>query len=97
MADTTATANTSKEAAGVDGGGAKPAGGGISEALAGACGETAGRPRRLYSCMRLAWICATAASMRVILSASVACETANEVVVAKSVRTVSIRARKSLS
>ena len=46
--------------------------------------------------MKLAWICATAASVLVILSASVACEVANEVVVAKNVRTVSIRARKSL-
>ena len=46
--------------------------------------------------MMLAWICATAASVRVILSASVACEAANEAVVAENVRTVSMRARKSL-
>ena len=38
-----------------------------------------------------------AASVRVILSASVACEAANEAVVAENVRTVSMRARKSLS
>ena len=37
-----------------------------------------------------------AASVRVILSASVACEAANEAVVAENVRTVSIRSRKSL-
>ena len=36
------------------------------------------------------------ASVRVILSASVACEAANEAVVAENVRTVSMRARKSL-
>ena len=47
--------------------------------------------------MKLAWICATAASVRVILSASVACEAVNEAVVAENVRTVSIRARKSLA
>ena len=35
--------------------------------------------------------------MWVILSASVACEAANEVVVAENVRTVSMRARKSLA
>ena len=35
--------------------------------------------------------------MRVILSASVACEAANEVVVAENVRTVSMRARKSIA
>ena len=35
--------------------------------------------------------------MRVILSASVACEAANEAVVAENVRTVSMRARKSLA
>ena len=46
--------------------------------------------------MRLAWICATAASVQVILSASVACEAANDPVVAENVRTASIRARKSL-
>ena len=46
--------------------------------------------------MKLAWICATVASVRVILSASVACEATNEAVVAENVRTVSIRARKSL-
>ena len=46
--------------------------------------------------MRLAWICATAALVRVILSASVAYEAANQAVVAENVRTVSIRARKSL-
>ena len=34
--------------------------------------------------------------MRVILSASVACEAANEAVVAKNVQTISMRARKSL-
>ena len=34
--------------------------------------------------------------MWVILSASVACEAANEVVVADNVQTISIRARKSL-
>ena len=37
------------------------------------------------------------ASVRVILSASVACEAENEVVVAENVRTVSMRARKSLA
>ena len=37
------------------------------------------------------------ASVRVILSASVACEAANEAVVAENVRTVSMRARKSLT
>ena len=37
------------------------------------------------------------ASVRVILSASVACEASNEAVVAKNVRTVSMRARKSLA
>ena len=47
--------------------------------------------------MRLAWICATEASVRVILSASVACEAENEDVVAEKVRTVSMRARKSLT
>ena len=36
------------------------------------------------------------ASVQVILSASVACEAANEAVVAENVRTVSMRARKSL-
>ena len=36
------------------------------------------------------------ASMRVILFASVACEAANEVVVAENVRTVTMRARKSM-
>ena len=36
------------------------------------------------------------ASMRVILSASVACEAANEVVVAENVRIVTMRARKSM-
>ena len=41
----------------------------------------------------LAWICATEASVRDILSASVACEAANEV----NVRIVSMRARKSLA
>ena len=46
--------------------------------------------------MMLAWICATTASVRVILSASVACEAANEAVMDKNVRTVSMRARKSL-
>ena len=45
----------------------------------------------------LAWICATEASVRVILSASVACEVANEAVVVENVRTVSMRARKSLA
>ena len=39
--------------------------------------------------MKLAWICATAASVLVILSASVACEVANEAVVVENVRTVS--------
>ena len=38
-----------------------------------------------------------AASVQVILSASVACEAANEVVVAENVQTVSMRARKSLA
>ena len=47
--------------------------------------------------MMLAWICATAASVQVILSASVACEASNEAVVAKNMRTVSMRARKSLA
>ena len=37
------------------------------------------------------------ASMWVIFSASVACEAANEAVVAEKVRTVSMRARKSLA
>ena len=37
------------------------------------------------------------ASVQVILSSSVACEAANEVVVAENVRTVSIRAKKSLA
>ena len=37
-----------------------------------------------------------AASVWVILSASVACEASNEVVVVEKVRTVSMRARKSL-
>ena len=46
--------------------------------------------------MMMAWICATIASVRVILSASVACEAANEAVVAENVRTVSMKARKSL-
>ena len=45
----------------------------------------------------LALICATEASVRVILSANVACEAANEAVVVENVRTVSIRARKSLA
>ena len=45
--------------------------------------------------MMLALICATEASVRVILSASVACEAANEAVVAENVRTLSMRARKS--
>ena len=47
--------------------------------------------------MRLAWICATAASVWVIFSASVAWEAANEAVVAENVRTVSMRARKSMA
>ena len=38
-----------------------------------------------------------AASVRVILFASVACEAANEVVVVEKVWTVSMRARKSLA
>ena len=46
--------------------------------------------------MRLARICATTASVWVILFASVAYEAANEAVVAENVRTVSMRARKSL-
>ena len=37
------------------------------------------------------------ALMRGILSVSVACEAANEVVVAENVRTVSMRGRKSLA
>ena len=37
------------------------------------------------------------ASVRVILSARVACEATKEVVVAENVRTVSMRARKSLA
>ena len=37
------------------------------------------------------------ASVQVILSANVACEAANEAVVAENVRTVSMRARKSLA
>ena len=45
----------------------------------------------------LAWIYATKASVRDILSASVACEAANDVVVAENVRIVSMRARKSLA
>ena len=45
----------------------------------------------------LAWICAKEASVLVILSASVACEAENEAVVAENVRTVSMRARKSLA
>ena len=44
----------------------------------------------------LAWICATAASMRVILFESVACEVPKEVIVAENVQTVSMRAMKSL-
>ena len=44
----------------------------------------------------LAWICAAEALVRVILFASVACEAANEAVVAENVRTVSMRAKKSL-
>ena len=44
----------------------------------------------------LAWIYATEASVQVILSASVDCEDANEAVLAENVRTVSMRARKSL-
>ena len=47
--------------------------------------------------MMLAWICATATSVWVILSAIVACEAANEAVVVENVRTVSMRARKSLA
>ena len=47
--------------------------------------------------MMLAWICATVASVQVILSASVACEVANEAVVAENVRTISMRARKPLA
>ena len=47
--------------------------------------------------MKLAWICATAASVQVILSASVACEAANEAIVVENMRTVSIRARNSLA
>ena len=47
--------------------------------------------------MMLAWICAIVASVWVILSASVACEIANEAVVAENVRTVSMRPRKSLA
>ena len=46
--------------------------------------------------MRIAWICATTASVRVILSASVAWEAANEAAMAENVRTVFMRARKSL-
>ena len=38
-----------------------------------------------------------AASVQVILSASVACEAANEAIVAENVQTVSMRARKSLA
>ena len=45
----------------------------------------------------LAWICAIEASVRVIFSTSVACEAANEDVVAENVWTVSMRARKSLA
>ena len=37
------------------------------------------------------------ASVRVILSASVACKAANEALVAENVRTVSMSARKSLT
>ena len=47
--------------------------------------------------MKLAWICATAASVRVILFASVACEAANEAIVAENMRTVSKTARNSLA
>ena len=46
--------------------------------------------------MRIAWLYATAASVWVILSASVAWEAANEVAVAENVWTISMRARKSL-
>ena len=63
MANAATAANTSKEAAGADGGGADPVGGGIAEARAGACGETSGRPKWLCSCMRMTWLCATAASV----------------------------------
>ena len=45
----------------------------------------------------LAWLYATEASVRVILYTSVACEASNEAVVAKNVRTVSMRSRKSLA
>ena len=47
--------------------------------------------------MMLAWICATVAFVRVILSTSVACEAANEAAMAENVRTVSMRDRKSLA
>ena len=47
--------------------------------------------------MMLAWICATATSVRVILLASVACEAANEAVMAENVRTIFMRVRKSLA
>ena len=46
--------------------------------------------------MRMAWLCATAASVRVILSANVAWEAANEAAVVENVQTVFMRARKSL-
>ena len=46
--------------------------------------------------MRIAWLYATAASVRVILFACVAWEAINEAVVAENVRTFSMRARKSL-
>ena len=62
-----------------------------------ACGEIAGRPKWLSSRTMLAWIRAMEALVRVILSASVACEAANEAVVAENVRTISMRARKSLA
>ena len=44
----------------------------------------------------MAWLCAIAAAVRVILSTSVAWEAANEAAVAENVWTVSMRARKSL-
>ena len=54
MVDAAVNASTSRGSDGAGGGGADPAGGGVTEASAGACGEIAGRPKWLWSCMRMA-------------------------------------------
>ena len=54
MADAAATTNISKGSAGADGGGVDLAGGGIAESCTGACRETIGRLKWLWSCMRMA-------------------------------------------